>query len=88
MADAHRPTAPRPEGPIDPRVYRRIFEQDSDGVAILEELYRLFAKGAVTKGGIDAVLQTYHNDGARKVLEHIVRRINQANGVTDHDDQH
>lgn len=76
--------------PIDSRVYRRIFEEDGDGAAVLAELWRIFAKGAVTKGGIDAVLATYHNDGARSVLEHIVRRINQANGVNDDapDDQH
>ena len=74
------------QGPIDPRVYRRLFEEDADGAAVLAELWRIFAKGAVTKGGIDAVLATYHNDGARSVLEHIVRRINQANGVND--DEH
>ena len=87
MTDAHRPTSPRADGPLDPRIYRRIFEQDSDGAAILDELWRVFAKGAVTKGGIDAILETYHRDGARAVLEHIVRRINQANGVTDGPEQ-
>ena len=87
MSTPHKPVDPRPDGPIDARIYRRVFEQDGDGAAILEELWRVFAKGAVTKGGIDAILETYHRDGARRVLEHIVRRINQANGVTDHDDQ-
>lgn len=79
---------PRAPGPIDPRIYRRIFEQDTDGAAILDELWRVFAKSAVCTGGIDAVLQTYRNDGARMVLEHIVRRINQANGVEDNDNGH
>jgi hypothetical protein len=86
MTSTHKPSAPRPQGPVDPRIYRRIFEQDQDGAAILDELWRVFAKSAVCEGGIDAVLKTYRNDGARMVLEHIVRRINQANGVTDHDD--
>lgn len=86
MTTAHKPNLPRPEGPIDPRIYRRIFEEDTDGAAILEELWRVFAKGAVAEGGIDAILKTYQRDGARSVLEHIVRRINQANGVTDNDD--
>lgn len=86
MTDAHKPNMPRAAGPIDPRIYRRVFEQDGDGAAILDELWRVFAKGAVTEGGIDAVLKTYHRQGARAVLEHIVRRINQANGVADHDD--
>jgi hypothetical protein len=75
-------------GPIDPRVYARLFEEDREGAAVLEELTLKFARPAVMKGGIDAVLQTYHNDGARSVLQHIVSRINQAHGVidTDHDD--
>ncbi len=88
MTKQHRPTSPRAAGPLDPRIYRRIFEQDSDGAAILDELWRLYSRGAVQKGGIDAILQTYHNDGARRVLEHIARRINQANGVEPDDRQH
>ncbi len=73
--------------PIDPRVYARLFEEDREGAAVLEELMRRFAKPAVIKGGIDAVLQTYHNDGARSVLEFIVARVNQAHGVpATHDD--
>lgn len=73
--------------PIDPRVYARLFEEDREGAAVLEELMRRFAKPAVIKGGIDAVLQTYHNDGARSVLEFIVSRVNQAHGVpVAHDD--
>lgn len=73
--------------PIDPRVYARLFEEDREGAAVLEELMRRFAKPAVIKGGIDAVLQTYHNDGARSVLEFIVARVNQAHGVpVAHDD--
>ena len=87
MSDVHIPQAPRPPGPVDPRIYRRIFEQDQDGAAILDELWRVVAKGAVVEGGIDAILKTYHRQGARAVLEHIVRRINQANGVTDNDDR-
>jgi hypothetical protein len=74
--------------PIDPRVYARLFEEDREGAAVLDELAARFARPAVTKGGIDAVLQTYHNDGARAVIEFIVARVNQANGVQDthHDD--
>lgn len=73
--------------PIDPRVYARLFEEDREGAAVLDELTVRFARPAVTKGGIDAILQTYQNDGARKVLDFIVARINQAHGVpVAHDD--
>lgn len=72
--------------PIDPRVYARLFEEDREGAAVLEELMRRFAKPACLKGR-NAVLQTYHDAGARAVLEFIVARVNQAHGVpVDHDD--
>ena len=64
-----------------PDLYKQIFEDDRRGAAILEHLTRLFARPAVTTGGIDAVLQTYHRDGQRRVIEFIVTQINRANGV-------
>lgn len=66
-----------------PDLYKQVFEDDRRGAAILEHLTQMFARQAVTTGGIDAVLQTYHRDGARRVLEHIVGQINRANGVQD-----
>ena len=51
--------------------------------ACARELTRRFAKPAKLEGGIDAVLTTFHRDGARSVLEFIVNRINQANGVLE-----
>lgn len=66
-----------------PDLYKQVFEDDRRGAAILEHLTQLFARPAVTTGGIDAVLQTYHRDGQRRVLEHIVTQINRANGVKD-----
>lgn len=66
-----------------PDLYKQVFEDDRRGAAILEHLTLMFARPAVTTGGIDAVLQTYHRDGARRVLEHIVTQINRANGVQD-----
>jgi hypothetical protein len=68
---------------IAPSVYKEIFEDDRRGAAILEDLTLKFARPAVTTGGIDAVLQTYHRDGMRRVVEHIVSQINRANGVPD-----
>ena len=69
--------------PIDPRTYRRLFEDNADGVAVLEDLVARFTKPQVTKGGIDAVLATYEAGGMRKVLDHILQQINRANGVQD-----
>lgn len=66
-----------------PADYKAIFEDDKRGAAILEQLTRIFARPAVVAGGIDAVLQTYHNDGKRRVIEHIVNQINRANNVID-----
>lgn len=68
---------------VDPQIYKDIFEDDRRGAAILEDLTARFARPAVTTGGIDAVLQTYHRDGMRRVIEHIVSQINRANGVPD-----
>ncbi|MBG7619339.1 hypothetical protein I5R65_07675 [Herbaspirillum sp. AP02] len=66
-----------------PSDYKLIFEDHKVGAAILEQLTRVFARPAVVQGGIDAVLQTYHRDGSRRVLEHIVSQINRANGVSE-----
>lgn len=64
-----------------PQDYAALFEDDRRGAAILEHLTRLFARPAVTSGGIDAVLQTYQREGQRRVLEFIVGQINRAHGV-------
>lgn len=66
---------------IKPQLYKDVFEDDKRGAAILEELTQVFARPAVVKGGIDAVLETYQRDGQRRVLEFIVNKINRANGV-------
>lgn len=62
-------------------LYRQIFEVDQRGAAILEDLVKLFSKAAVTEGGIDAVLKTFHRQGEQAVVQHIVRQINIANRV-------
>lgn len=85
-AFAHRGRVAAIPAQIAPEVYRRVFSEWKDGEQILEELTRRFARPAKLEGGIDAVLTTYHRDGARSVLEFIVNRINQANGVPADDD--
>lgn len=72
--------------PLDPALYARVFEGHREGALILEELVQRFTRPAKIEGGIDAILQTYHNDGARSVIEFIVHRINMANGVPDNDE--
>jgi len=66
-----------------PHTYRRIFEDNADGVLILEDLVKRFSQPQVSAGGIDAVLKTYERGGMRKVLDYILGQINRANGVQD-----
>lgn len=67
-------------------MFKRVFEQHAEGVMVLELLIQRFSKNAVTVGGIDAVLKTYLQAGHREVLDHILNRINRANGVEDAND--
>lgn len=67
----------------DPQAYRRLFEDNADGVAVLEDLVKRFSQPQVSAGGIDAVLKTYERGGMRKVLDHILGQINLAHGVPD-----
>lgn len=62
-------------------IFKRVFEQHAEGIIALDHLVRRFSKNAVTKGGIDAILETYIRAGHREVLDHILSRINRANGV-------
>lgn len=64
-------------------LYRQIFEVDQRGAAILEHLIVLFSKPAVSEGGIDAVLKTFHRAGQHEVVQHIIKMINRANRQPD-----
>lgn len=68
-------------------MFKRVFEQHAEGRIVLEVLISRFARNAVTVGGIDAILKTYQQSGHREVLDHIVLRINRANGVEDSGNQ-
>lgn len=74
-------------GPLKPehraRLYQEIFEVDKRGAQLLEDLVVRFSQPAVTEGGIDAVIKTYHRMGQNSVLQYIVGQINRANGVND-----
>jgi hypothetical protein len=66
---------------MTPATYRRLFEDNADGAAVLDDLVRRFSQPQVSTGGIDAVLKTYERGGMRKVLDYILGQINQAHGV-------
>lgn len=72
-------------------MFQRVFEGHHEGRQVLELLIQRFARNACTVGGIDAVLKTYMQAGNREVLDHILLRINRANGVqedaNDHNEQ-
>lgn len=66
-------------------LYLAIFEDDKRGAEVFEDLYRKFASRAQvhTRGGIDAVLNTYRDAAHREVVDHIVIRCNRARGVQE-----
>lgn len=68
---------------LPPEVYARVFEGMPEGQQIFDELVRRFMRPAKLEGGIDAVLQTYHREGQRAVVQFLINRINQAHGVDD-----
>ncbi|MEE5136199.1 hypothetical protein V2J83_11865 [Pseudomonas alliivorans] len=68
-------------------LFKRVFEDHHEGRVALELLIQRFARNAVTTGGIDAILTTYMQAGHREVLDHIMLRINRANGVQETSDQ-
>lgn len=70
---------------IGPDAYARVFENHAEGRLILEDLAARFGGGIYVKGGLDGDRQTCFNAGRRSVLDFILGRINQANGVEDHE---
>lgn len=64
---------------VNAEAYARLFQDAQDGPDVIDDLKRKFAFSAVTKGGIDGILETYQRDGARRVIEYILSRIKQAN---------
>lgn len=67
----------------DAHSYWRVFEQSKEGAAILEDLVSRFGGNPYVTGGHEADRQTAFNAGRLEVVSFILRRINQANGVTD-----
>lgn len=69
--------------PVSPHAYLRVFELNPDGAEILSELVAKFGRNPYVRGGHDAERQTAFNAGAFEVVQHILRRINRAQGADD-----
>lgn len=61
--------------------YQRLFEQNADGRAVLEDLMRRFSAQPCFIAGADGDRVTCYRLGQRAVIEHVVNQINMANGV-------
>lgn len=62
--------------------YKRVFEEDPAGQAILDDLVRRFSLPP-SFDEHNAVLKTYYREGQRSVVNFILSRINRANGVNE-----
>lgn len=69
-----------------PDDYALIFEQHTVGQKVLQDLIYRFGRTGSSNQGIDRVLDTFERQGSRKVLDHIVLKINQSNGVKNYAD--
>jgi hypothetical protein len=58
-----------------------VFENHAEGRVILDDLTARFGGGIYVKGGLEGDRQTCFNAGRRSVLDFILGRINQANGI-------
>ena len=71
---------------IDSMTYKRIFEDNPDGVLIFDRLEKMFNREVMIKadsdGIVNAMLQA-EAMGARKVIQHIIVQINRAHGVSE-----
>ncbi|MDR1275860.1 MAG: hypothetical protein LBL72_05725 [Candidatus Accumulibacter sp.] len=67
--------------------YARVFEQHADGASVLDDLTAKFGRSAYVKGGLEGDRETCFRAGQRSVLEWILGRINQANGVIENDEE-
>ncbi|HWU35458.1 MAG TPA: hypothetical protein VN023_09520 [Methylovorus sp.] len=71
------------DGQAVPADYKSVFENTNSGQKILDDLVVRFHRNPFVKGGHEADRQTAYNAGCNAVVDHILLRINQANGVND-----
>jgi hypothetical protein len=67
----------------NPHAYRRLFEDNPDGAAVLEQLIARFGRNPYTPGGVEAARATDYKAGQLEVVQFILRQINRAHGVND-----
>lgn len=68
---------------LPPEAYARVFDGFPEGRQILEELVARFGGNPYVRGGHEADRETAYRAGQRRVVDFILTRINQANGVHD-----
>lgn len=66
---------------VDAKMYARVFEGHAEAKLVLDDLVTRFGGGLFVKGGEEGRRQTDYNLGRRAVIDFIVTRINQANGL-------
>ncbi len=73
-----------PHQTATPEDYALIFESNKVGQRILDDLIKRFAYSSSNHtDGINRILNTFEDKGARKAIDFIVLQINRANGVND-----
>ncbi len=72
---------------ISPDVYARVFEAHAEGRLVLDDLTARFGGSIYVNGGLEGDRQTCFNAGRRSVLDFILGRINQANGVETNEEE-
>lgn len=65
--------------------YAQIFEDDKRGAAIFDELVNKFGGEVYVPGGPEGARATDYRAGQLSVLNFILRKINQAHGVNQHE---
>ena len=69
---------------LDATLYRDVFQDGTIGGEVLEELIMRFGRDTYVAGGAEGARQTDFNCGKKAVIDFIILRINQANGVDKH----
>jgi len=72
---------------LQPQLYKDVFEDDRRGAAILDELIRRFGRNPYVPGGLEGARQTDFNAGQNNVVQFLINRINQANGVEENEQE-
>lgn len=65
---------------ITPDMYARIFENNPEGAAILEELVKRFCRSTYVRGGHEADREGCYRAGRFAVVQHIIDQIEIAKG--------